>query len=102
MRTAPENGGVPIASTYQGGTAYACGTSATATSIPSGSTWAIIAAEGAAVYYKINGTGTATTVSPGYVPSEGQAWIPALDNLGTLSVVGAGTAAVAHISFFAG
>ncbi|RPJ30384.1 MAG: hypothetical protein EHM35_12705 [Planctomycetaceae bacterium] len=89
---------VPYLMTYLSGSTAACGTSSTEIDVTAKATIFDIHAEGAAVYYEVNGT-AATTTSPGYVPQDGHWSVGPLDNLSTLFVIGAGTAAVAHVEF---
>lgn len=91
---------VPFKRTYLAGTCAACGTTSTAITVPAGASTVFIHAEGAALYWQANGTAAIGTVAPGYVAADGHAAILPIDNLGTLHVVGAGTAGVAHIEFY--
>ena len=88
----------PTQSTYIGGSTSACGSVAADIVKSATSNWAILAAEGAAAYFVINGTATST--SPGYIPQDGQTMIPVISNLGTIGVIGAGSATVVHVSFY--
>jgi hypothetical protein len=95
-------GGIfPFLSTYLSGSVVPVGTSAAGSSvtIPTNANWALIHAEGAAVYWAVN-AGSATTLSPGYVAADLTGLIPEIDNLGTLHVNGAGTGSIAHIEFY--
>lgn len=91
---------VPYLNTHKGGTAAACGTTSTAVTIPAGANMALIHAEGAAVYWHVNGTAAIGTTAPGYVAQDSSSIVMPSDNLSTLHVNGAGTAAVAHIEFY--
>jgi hypothetical protein len=91
---------VPYLYTYKGGTACACGTTSTEVTVPEGSNTALIHAEGAAVYWHINGTAAVGTTAPGYVAQDNSGIILSCDNLTGLFVNGAGTAAVAHVEFY--
>lgn len=90
---------VPFLMTFLSGSVAACGTTSTQVVVPTNAHFAMISAEGANVYYGIN-IGSATTLSTGYVPQDSVGIIPGIDNLGTLYVNGAGTAAVAHVQFY--
>jgi hypothetical protein len=90
---------VPYQSTHKGGTAAACGTASTQITIPAGANSALIHAEGAAIYWKVNGTSAGST-SPGYVAADQTGFVLTCDNLSRLDVAGASAAAVAHVEFY--
>jgi len=87
-----------VQSSYISGTTTACGAGTTEILAPATSNYAVITSEDAAIYYVINGIASST--SPGYIPSYREVMLPVISNLGTISVTGAGTAAVAHVSFY--
>lgn len=91
---------IPYLSTYLNGSAVACGTSSTTVTIPTNTNTVIIHAEGAAIYWKNNSGTVAGTSAPGYVAQDNTGFIYAMDNLGSLAVIGGGTAAIAHIEFY--
>ena len=92
---------IPWLMTYVGGSTAVCGTTSTAVTVASGANYAEIHAEGAALYYTLNGA-SASSSSYGYIPQD-HCWpVGPLDNLGTLHVIGGGTAAVAHVEFYQG
>ena len=92
---------IPWLITYIGGSTAACGTVSTEVEVPALANCADIHAEGAALYYTINGA-AASSSSYGVIPQD-KSWIVGpLDNLGTLHVIGGGTAAVAHVEFYQG
>ena len=90
---------IPFRMSYLGGSTAACGTTSTQVTIAAGAHFALIHAEGGAIYWGIN-IGSATTLSPGYAAEDLTGIIPSIDNLGTLFVIGAGTAAIAHVEFY--
>jgi len=90
---------IPFRMTYLSGSTAACGTSSTQIAIPASAHFAMIHAEGANLYWGIN-VGSATILSPGYAAQDMVGIIPSIDNLGTLYVIGAGTAAIAHVEFY--
>ena len=91
---------VPYLYTYMGGTACACGTTSTEITVPAGANSAVIHAEGAAIYWHINGTAAIGTTAPGYVAQDNSGAAYPSDNLTSLHVVGAGAAAIAHVEFY--
>jgi len=99
VKRAPADGGFPLLSSYISGTTAACGTTPTSITVPPGATSALIHAEGAAVYWDVNGT-AAGTASPGYVAADMVGLVPAIDNFSKLAVVGV-SGSIAHIEFYA-
>jgi len=91
---------VPLKATYLTGTASACGTTNTAITIPTGASSVVLHPEGGALYWAVNVGSAIGTTAPGYVAQDQMGVILPADNLGTLHVIGAGTAVVAHIEFY--
>jgi|WetSurMetagenome_2_1015567.scaffolds.fasta_scaffold190641_2 hypothetical protein len=69
--------------------------------LPSDTRSVMFRAEGGAVYFEINtSTGSASTMSSGYVPQDGKDFIPDICNIKTLHVFGS-LGVKAHLQYFA-
>lgn len=98
VKYSPSDGNEIIGGSYLGGTCVACGTVATEVTPLTGATSLQMSAEGEALYYQLGGT--ASTSSPGYIAKDCSAYIPPVDNLNLLSVIGKTADSIAHIIWF--
>ena len=83
---------------YVGGERLVCNGSVLA-NVPAEATAFVIASEGGAVYYDVNGL-TAAATSPGYVPEDGVQTVGPLSNLVRLAVFGGGATVYAHMQYY--
>ena len=100
VQYSPQDGPAVIRGSYLSGTAAACGTTSTAITAPTGASLALIHAEGAAVYWSVNASSVVGSTAPGYVAQDQVGFIPEIDNLTKVAVIGGASGAIAHVEFY--